>query len=304
LLDRDAVPGAGGRQNRPMRRLHLPAGPAARGLGTGTPAAGASAFSPVFAPFFFSFFSLLESRILTQTDTAPPASPGATGPASRRRLVLLISGRGSNMVEIVRACRQEGWPADIAAVIASRPDAAGLDWAHENGIATAVVHHRDHASRDAFDAALAAQIDLHQPDFVILAGFMRVLTPVFVNRYAGRLVNIHPSLLPAFPGLHTHAQALATGVCVHGCTVHFVTPVLDHGPIIAQGTVPVCADDTPETLAQRVLTLEHQVYPAAVRWLVQGRVALTPDQRVEVKGEPTRLFIWQPSPARPDAEQA
>ena len=208
------------------------------------------------------------------------------------------------MVEIVRACHEEGWPADIAAVIASRPDAAGLEWARENGIATAVVHHRDHASRDAFDAALAAQIDLHQPDFVILAGFMRVLTPAFVNRYAGRLVNIHPSLLPAFPGLHTHAQALATGVCVHGCTVHFVTPVLDHGPIIAQGTVPVCADDTPDTLAQRVLTLEHQVYPAAVRWLVQGRVALTPDQRVEVKGNPTRLFTWQPSPAGPDAEQA
>ncbi|MCH4594641.1 phosphoribosylglycinamide formyltransferase [Achromobacter xylosoxidans] len=209
-----------------------------------------------------------------------------------RRIVILISGRGSNMQALVQACRQQGWPATIAAVIASRPDAAGLEWAAVQGIATAALYHKDYASREAFDAALAAEIDLHAPDYVILAGFMRVLTPGFVNRYSGRLVNIHPSLLPAFPGLHTHAQALATGVRVHGCTVHFVTPVLDHGPIIAQGCVPILAGDTPERLAERVLEVEHQAFPAAVRWLAEGRVTLTNDHRVDVQGDPDRLFTW------------
>ncbi|MCZ8390807.1 phosphoribosylglycinamide formyltransferase [Achromobacter xylosoxidans] len=209
-----------------------------------------------------------------------------------RRIVILISGRGSNMQALVQACRQQGWPATIAAVIASRPDAAGLEWAAAQGIATAALYHKDYASREAFDAALAAEIDLHAPDYVILAGFMRVLTPGFVNRYSGRLVNIHPSLLPAFPGLHTHAQALATGVRVHGCTVHFVTPVLDHGPIIAQGCVPILAGDTPERLAERVLEVEHQAFPAAVRWLAEGRVTLTNDHRVDVQGDPERLFTW------------
>lgn len=211
---------------------------------------------------------------------------------SQRRIVILISGRGSNMQALVQACREQGWPASIAAVIASRPDAGGLEWAAEQGIATAALYHKDYASREAFDTALAAEIDLHAPDYVILAGFMRVLTPGFVNRYAGRLVNIHPSLLPAFPGLHTHAQALATGVRVHGCTVHFVTPVLDHGPIIAQGCVPVLAGDTPEMLANRVLEVEHQAFPAAVRWLAEGRVTLTNDHRVDVQGDPDRLFSW------------
>ncbi|CAB3717504.1 Phosphoribosylglycinamide formyltransferase [Achromobacter deleyi] len=211
---------------------------------------------------------------------------------TQRRIVILISGRGSNMQALVQACREQGWPARIAAVIASRPDAGGLEWAAEQGIATAALYHKDYASREAFDAALAAEIDLHEPDFVILAGFMRVLTPGFVNRFAGRLVNIHPSLLPAFPGLHTHAQALATGVRVHGCTVHFVTPVLDHGPIIAQGCVPVLAGDTPELLANRVLEVEHQAFPAAVRWLAEGRVTLTTDHRVDVQGDPDRLFTW------------
>ena len=204
----------------------------------------------------------------------------------KRRLVILISGRGSNMQALVQACRGQSWPAEVAAVIASRPDAAGLDWARQQGIATAALYHKDYPSREAFDAALAREIDRHAPDYVLLAGFMRVLTPGFVNHYAGRLVNIHPSLLPAFPGLHTHAQALATGVRAHGCTVHFVTPVLDHGPIIAQGCVPVLAGDTPEALAGRVLEVEHQVYPAAARWLAEGRVSLTADQRVEVAGEP------------------
>nr|WP_256977376.1 phosphoribosylglycinamide formyltransferase [Bordetella genomosp. 10] len=208
----------------------------------------------------------------------------------RRRIVILISGRGSNMSSLVDACGREGWPADIVAVIANRPDAAGLAWARERGLPTAAVNHRDYDGREAFDAALATEIDRYAPDFVILAGFMRVLTPTFVNHYAGRLVNIHPSLLPAFPGLHTHAQALATGVRAHGCTVHFVTPLLDHGPIIAQGWVPVLAGDTPESLAERVLQVEHRVYPAAVRWLAEGRVSVTPDHRVEVRGEPDRLF--------------
>lgn len=216
---------------------------------------------------------------------------------TQRRIVILISGRGSNMQALVQACREQGWPASIAAVIASRPDAGGLEWAAGQGIATAALYHKDYASREAFDAALAAEIDLHAPDYVILAGFMRVLTPGFVNRYAGRLVNIHPSLLPAFPGLHTHAQALATGVRVHGCTVHFVTPVLDHGPIIAQGCVPVLAGDTPEMLANRVLEVEHQAFPSAVRWLAEGRVTLTNDHRVDVQGDPDRLFSWSAAAA-------
>ena len=209
----------------------------------------------------------------------------------KRRLVILISGRGSNMQALVRACRDEAWPAEVCAVIASRPDAAGLQWAREQGIATGALYHKDFPSREAFDTALAQEIDQYQPDYVLLAGFMRVLTPGFVNHYAGRLVNIHPSLLPMFPGLHTHAQALATGVQLHGCTVHFVTPVLDHGPIIAQGCVAVRGGDTPDILANRVLAVEHQAYPAAARWLVEGRVRLTADQRVEVDGDPQRLFM-------------
>lgn len=204
------------------------------------------------------------------------------------------------MQTLVQACRNEAWPATVAAVIASRPDAAGLEWARNQGIETAALHHKDYASRDAFDAALAQEIDRYCPDYVVLAGFMRVLTPGFVNHYAGRLINIHPSLLPAFPGLHTHAQALATGVRIHGCTVHFVTPVLDNGPIIAQGCVPVLSGDTPDTLAARVLSVEHQVFPAAVRWLAQGRVTLTADQRVDVAGEPSRLVAWTPACASTD----
>lgn len=210
---------------------------------------------------------------------------------TKRRLVILISGRGSNMQALVQACRNEAWPAEVCAVIASRPDAAGLQWAREQGLATSALYHKDFPGREAFDAALAEEIDQYQPDYVLLAGFMRVLTPGFVNHYAGRLVNIHPSLLPMFPGLHTHAQALATGVQVHGCTVHFVTPVLDHGPIIAQGCVAVRAGDTPDNLASRVLSVEHLAYPAAARWLVEGRVRMTADHRVEVDGDPQRLFF-------------
>lgn len=195
------------------------------------------------------------------------------------------------MQSIVQACAAEGWPADVVAVIANKADAAGLAWAAARGIATAVVPHRDYPSREAFDAALAQQIDSYQPDYILLAGFMRVLTPGFVSRYAARLINIHPSLLPAFPGLHTHAQALAVGVRAHGCTVHFVTPVLDHGPIIAQGVVPVYEGDTAEQLADRVLQIEHRVYPAVAAWLAEGRVRLT-GNLVQVQGV-QRLFVLE-----------
>jgi phosphoribosylglycinamide formyltransferase-1 len=191
-----------------------------------------------------------------------------------KSLVILISGRGSNMQAIVEAAQRERWPARIAAVVSNRPGAAGLEWARARGIATHVVDHRAFPSREAFDAALAAAIDAHQPDVVALAGFMRVLTEGFVNRYKGRLVNIHPSLLPSFPGLHTHRQALAQGVKEHGCTVHFVTPQLDHGPAIARAVVPVLPGDNEASLAARVLAQEHRIYPEALRRLLDGEFVL------------------------------
>ena len=187
-----------------------------------------------------------------------------------KRIVVLISGRGSNLEAIVRAARAERWDAQVVAVIANRPDAAGLAFAGRHGIATAVVPHAAYASREAFDAALGAAIDAHAPDVVALAGFMRILGPAFVARYAGRLVNIHPSLLPAFPGLDTHRRALAAGCKVAGATVHLVTPALDHGPIVVQAVVPVLPGDTPAGLAARVLECEHRIYPMAVRWLAEG----------------------------------
>jgi len=230
------------------------------------------------------------SRIFTLSDSFSSLDPQALVLDRPRRLVILISGRGSNMQALVSACASQGWPAEVVAVIASKPDAPGLAWAAGQGIATKGLNFRDYPAREAFDSALASEIDSHRPDYVLLAGFMRVLTPGFVAHFTGRLVNIHPSLLPAFPGLHTHAQALATGVQAHGCTVHFVTPVLDHGPIIAQGCVPVLVDDSPDDLSRRVLAVEHIVYPAAVKWLVEGRVTLTADQRVLVEGQSQRLF--------------
>ncbi|NYT82994.1 phosphoribosylglycinamide formyltransferase [Alcaligenaceae bacterium] len=198
------------------------------------------------------------------------------------------------MQAIVETIRERALPAKVCAVISNKPDAAGLDWAREQGVATQVVAHRDYASRDAFDAALAAAIDVHEPHYVLLAGFMRVLTPAFVERYNGRLINIHPSLLPAFPGLHTHQQALAMGVQWHGCTIHFVTPVLDYGPVIAQGVVPVLAGDTPEHLAARVLDVEHRMYADVVCWLSEGRVVLDAMQRVQVQGIASRSFVLTP----------
>jgi phosphoribosylglycinamide formyltransferase 1 len=191
-----------------------------------------------------------------------------------KKLVILISGRGSNMEAIVRACSREGWPAQVAAVIANRPDAAGLGFAASHGIATAVVDHREYPDRESFDAALTRQIDVFAPDLVVLAGFMRILTPGFVDHYAGRMLNVHPSLLPSFAGLKTHQQALDAGVRLHGASVHFVTSQLDHGPIVVQSAVPVLAGDDAAALAGRVLATEHIIYPRAVRWFVEGRLAL------------------------------
>ena len=193
-----------------------------------------------------------------------------------RSLVILISGGGSNMAAIVQTAERERWAerlnARVAAVISNKTDASGLMLAREAGIATAVVDHKAFADqpqpREAFDAALMAEIDRHQPALVVLAGFMRILTPGFVQHYAGRLVNIHPSLLPAFPGLRTHERAIEAGCKVAGATVHQVTAELDHGPILAQAVVPVLPDDTPEMLAARVLSQEHRIYAQAiVEWL-------------------------------------
>ena len=195
-----------------------------------------------------------------------------------KNIVILISGRGSNMQALLEA----RLPCRIAAVISNRADAGGLKVAQAHGIPTAFIEHRNFADRDSFDTALARLIDTFHPDFVVLAGFMRILSAGFVARYHGRLVNIHPSLLPAYGGLHTHARALQDGVRIHGCTVHFVTPDLDHGPIIIQAAVPVLCHDTEQTLAARVLHEEHRIYPQAVRWLCSGQIELGDDGRVRL----------------------
>lgn len=197
-----------------------------------------------------------------------------------KRYVILISGRGSNMESLLDA----GLPGVCAAVISNRADAAGLASAAGRGIATSSIDHRGFASREEFDAALAAEIERHAPDLVMLAGFMRILTDGFVRRFEGRLLNIHPSLLPAFPGIRTHAQALAAGVRLHGCSVHFVTPALDGGPIIAQAAVPVWADDDETSLGRRVLMEEHLLYPRVARWFLDGRLHLA-DGRARLNGE-------------------
>jgi phosphoribosylglycinamide formyltransferase-1 len=191
-----------------------------------------------------------------------------------KNIVILISGRGSNMEAVVRAAKAEQWPARVAAVISNRADASGLAFAAEHGIKTAIVANKDYASRAEFDAALQTVVDGFAPDLVVLAGFMRILTEQFVAHYAGRMLNIHPSLLPLFPGLATHAQALAAGVAEHGATVHFVTAELDHGPMVVQAAVPVLPGDTVETLSARVLEREHVIYPRAVRWFVEDRLTI------------------------------
>ncbi|MFN0313795.1 MAG: phosphoribosylglycinamide formyltransferase [Burkholderiales bacterium] len=194
-----------------------------------------------------------------------------------KSIVILISGRGSNMEALVNS----GLNARFAAVISNTPDAQGLLTAQSHGIPTVVVDHRTHPSRESFDLALMRRIEPHQPDLIVLAGFMRILTQHFVQTFQGRLINIHPSLLPAFPGTHTHQRALEEGVKVHGCTVHFVTSALDGGPIIAQAVVPVLDDDTPASLAARVLVQEHRILPAAIRWLL--------DDRIQLEGRRVRL---------------
>jgi len=187
-----------------------------------------------------------------------------------KRIVVLISGRGSNM----RALFEAKLPATIAAVISNNPSAAGLEFARRHNVETRIVNHRDFADRSSFDAALATEVASFAPDLVVLAGFMRILTETFVNRFAGRILNIHPSLLPAFGGVNTHQRALDEGVRFHGCTVHFVTPALDHGPIVIQAAVPVLPGDDAATLAARVLDQEHRIYPTAVRWLLEDKVSL------------------------------
>lgn len=195
-----------------------------------------------------------------------------------KKIVILISGRGSNMEAILRAAAAEAWPAQIAAVISNKASATGLNTAKAAGIPAVAIEHCDYPDRVSFDRALAEAIDRFEPDLVVLAGFMRILTAGFVQHYHGRLLNIHPSLLPSFPGLATHQQALDAGVKFHGATVHFVTPELDHGPIVEQAVVPVLEDDTEPVLAARVLVQEHVIYPRAVRDIIEGRVWLDGDR--------------------------
>ena len=203
------------------------------------------------------------------------------------RAVILISGRGSNMEALLKA----GLPVEFAAVISNNPAAEGLNIARALGVPGVAIDHRGHASRESFDAALAVEIDRHAPDLVILAGFMRVLTEPFVRRYAGRMINIHPALLPSFPGLHTHHRALAAGVKLHGCTVHFVTAEVDVGPIIIQAAVPVLADDTEDSLGARVLAQEHRIYPQAVRWFAEGRLLPTSAGGVSLAGAASNAAV-------------
>jgi phosphoribosylglycinamide formyltransferase-1 len=213
-------------------------------------------------------------------------SQGQRYNAAMKKIVILISGRGSNMQAIVRAARDEHWAAQISAVISNRPDAAGLEFAQEMGIPTSVVISKNFSTREAFDEALRIEIDRFSPDLVVLAGFMRILTTNFVQHYAERMMNIHPSLLPSFVGLATHQQAIEAGVKVHGVTVHFVTPELDHGPIIDQATVRVLKTDTEASLSERLLPLEHLIYPRAVRWFVEDKLRVD-GNRVDVDDNST-----------------
>jgi phosphoribosylglycinamide formyltransferase 1 len=197
-----------------------------------------------------------------------------------KRIVILISGRGSNMQAVLEAKLN----AKVAAVISNNPTAKGLKAAHDAGVDTNVVDHRDHSDRASFDRALAVTIAAYEADLIVLAGFMRILTKEFIDRFSGRIMNIHPSLLPAFPGLDTHRRAIEEGVKLHGCTVHFVTPAMDHGPIIIQSAVPVMPDDDQTSLAARVLEQEHAVYPQAIRWFLDGQLAIE-GNRVRVSAD-------------------
>jgi phosphoribosylglycinamide formyltransferase 1 len=215
-----------------------------------------------------------------------------------KRIVILISGRGSNMRSIVEACAAEQWPAQVVAVISNRPGAGGLAFAAGHGIATQVVDHKVFATREAFDAALAQAIDAHAPDLVVLAGFMRILGADFVRRYEGRMLNIHPSLLPAFRGLETHRRALEMGVRITGCTVHYVRAEVDDGPVIAQAAVPIAPDDTEESLTARVLAAEHRLYPMAVRLIAEGKAKVEGERVVLAPGPTLMPPIFSPPLSR------
>jgi phosphoribosylglycinamide formyltransferase-1 len=194
---------------------------------------------------------------------------------ARTRVAVLISGRGSNMAALIAAASDQNYPAEIVLVVSNRPDAGGLAHAREHGIGTSIVDHAAFGKdREAFERALHAELDAHRIEIVCLAGFMRLLTPWFVGQWAGKMLNIHPALLPSFKGLDTHERAIASGVKIHGATVHFVVPEMDSGPIVTQGAVAVSDDDTPETLAARVIGIEHRIYPLALRLVAQGRVRI------------------------------
>jgi phosphoribosylglycinamide formyltransferase-1 len=215
---------------------------------------------------------------------------------AKLRVGILISGRGSNMAALIEAARDKDYPAEIACVVSNAASAAGLETAKTAGIATAVIPHGDYPDRETFDRAVSAELEKHRVGLVALAGFMRIQSPWFPEHWAGRILNIHPSLLPAFKGLHVQQQALDAGVRLSGCTVHFVTPDLDSGPIVAQAAVPVLTGDTADRLAARILRQEHRLYPLVVRWFAEGRVSLA-DGRAEVSGVPqgaTLLFSAEP----------
>ena len=215
---------------------------------------------------------------------------------AKLRVGILISGRGSNMAALIEAARSADYPAEIACVVSNRADAPGLATANGAGVATAFVSHRDHTDRESFDRALSAELERHGVQLVVLAGFMRIFSPWFPGHWDGRVINIHPSLLPSFKGLHVQRQALDAGVRLSGCTVHFVIPDLDAGPIIAQAAVPVLAGDTEEALSARILRQEHRLYPLVVRWFGEGRIVLA-DDRVAVRDiapGATLLFSAEP----------
>jgi phosphoribosylglycinamide formyltransferase-1 len=216
---------------------------------------------------------------------------------ARLRTAILISGRGSNMQALIESCRPPAAPAEIVLVLSNNPDAGGLAYAAKAGIPAAVVDHRDYRDRAAFDAELDSRLRAAGVEFVCLAGFMRLLTPAFVERWRYRMINVHPSLLPAFPGLDTHARALAAGVRFHGCTVHFVRFETDTGPIVAQAAVPVRVDDTPDSLAARVLAQEHVIYPQALAWIAEGRVRIEGERTVVDGAAMPPAALISPTPA-------
>ncbi len=212
---------------------------------------------------------------------------------TRRRTAILISGRGTNMEALIDAARSPDYPAEVALVLSNRPDAAGLATAKAAGIAVAAIDHKIYAGREDFERSMQAMLEIHRIDLVCMAGFMRLVTPWFVSQWQGRMINIHPALLPAFKGLDTHARALAEGVKIHGCTVHLVVPAMDEGPVLAQAAVPVLDIDTVESLARRVLALEHRIYPAALARLARGGLVVQGNRVYdpETTAEPTALVM-------------